>query len=203
MDLPRELAADVRGAWHRFIERTEPLRPDLHRYCRSLTGSVWDAEDLVQDTLLRAFAKLGEIQQDIGSPKGYLLRIASNLWIDRTRRSEAPAPEPIPTAEEPSRRLEVLDAARELMRRLSPQERAAFVLKDLFDLRLEETAEILGTTVGAIKSALHRGRGKLAAPPALLPAHVPSEALLDRFADAFNAHDLDRLAALFRADATP
>lgn len=200
--LPRELAADVQGAWHRFIERTEPVRPDLHRYCRSLTGSIWDAEDLVQDTLLRAFAKLGEIQQEIASPKAYLLRIASNLWIDRMRRPEAPEPVTIPTAEEPSRRLEVLDAARELIRRLSPQERAAFVLKELFDLRAEETAEILGTSVGTIKSALHRGRGKLAAPPASVPANGPSEALLHRFVDAFNAHDLDSLTALFREDAT-
>lgn len=138
MGLPRELAVDVQEAWHRFIERTEPLRPDLHRYCRSLTGSTWDAEDLVQDTLLRAFAKLGEIQQEIVRPKAYLLRIASNLWIDRMRRPEAPAPEPIRATEEPSRGLEVRDAAREVMRRLSPQERAAFVLKDLFDLRIEE-----------------------------------------------------------------
>lgn len=202
MELPIELAADVRGAWHRFIQRTEPLRPDLHRYCRSLTGSAWDAEDLVQDTLLRAFAKLGEIEQEIVSPKAYLLRIASNLWIDKMRRPEAAAPEPIPAAAEPSRRIEVLDASRELMRRLSPQERAAFVLTDLFDLRVEDTADILGTTVGTVKSALHRDRNKLAAPVGLLPANPPSEALLDRFVDAFNAHDLDRLSALFRENAT-
>src|SRR5262245_58933227 len=147
MELPSELTADVRGAWHRFIERTEPLRPDLHRYCRTLTASTWDAEDLVQDTLLRAFAKLGEIQQEIASPRAYLLRIASNLWVDRMRRRESPAVEANPTEEEPSRGLEIRDAARELMHRLSPQERAAFVLKELFDLRAEETAEILGTTV--------------------------------------------------------
>jgi RNA polymerase sigma-70 factor (ECF subfamily) len=205
-ELPSELAADVRGAWHRFIEHTEHLRPDLHRYCRSLTGSIWDAEDLVQETLLRAFAKLGEIQQEIVSPKAYLLRIASNLWIDGIRRREA-SPDlettATATADEPSRRLEVRDAARELVRRLSPRERAAFVLKELFDLPLEDTAEILGTTVGTIKSALHRGRGKLAAPtPAFVPANAPSEALLDRFVDAFNAHDLDRLTALFREDAS-
>ena len=175
MELPRELAADVRGAWHRFIERTEPLRPDLHRYCRSLAGSIWDAEDLVQETLLRAFAKLGAIHQEIASPKAHLLRIASNLWFDRMRRPEAPAAEPIPTPEEPSRRLDIRDAARELMSRLSPQERAAFVLKDLFDLRAEEAAEILGTTVGAIKSALHRGRDKLAGTPGLPPANAPSD----------------------------
>lgn len=200
--LSRGLAADVQGAWGRFIERTEPLRPSLHRYCRTLTGSLWDAEDLVQDTLLRAFAKLGEIHHEIASPRAYLLRIASNLWIDRMRRAEATAPDPIPTAEEPVRRIEVRDAARELMMRLSPHERAAFVLKDLFDLRAEETAEILGTTVGAIKTALHRGRDKLAARPGPPSTNPPSDALLDRFVEAFNAHDLDRLTALFQESAT-
>ena len=59
-ELSQDFAEEVRRAWHRFLQRTEPCRPDLHRYCRSLTGSVWDAEDLVQDTLLRPFAKLGE-----------------------------------------------------------------------------------------------------------------------------------------------
>ena len=202
MELPRDLAADIQGAWLRFIERTEPLRPSLQRYCRSLTGSVWDAEDLVQDTLLRAFAKLGEIHQEIASPKAYLLRIASNLWIDRVRRPEALVHTSTTSAEDPSRAIEVRDAARELMSRLSPQERAAFVLKDLFDFRVEETAEILGTTVGAIKSALHRGRDKLAVLAGSSAVNAPSEALLDRFVDAFNAHDLDRLTALFREDAT-
>src|SRR5438876_8997319 len=101
MELPRELAADVQGAWHRFIQRTEPLRPDLHRYCRALTGSVWDAEDLVQDTLLRAFAKLGEVSLRVDNPKAYLFRIASNLWVDHFRRTEWVKPEEHPVTSNP------------------------------------------------------------------------------------------------------
>jgi RNA polymerase sigma-70 factor (ECF subfamily) len=78
---------------------------------------------------------------------------------------------------------------------LSPYERAAVVLKDVFDLSLEETAEALATSVGAVKAALHRGRGKLVDPRAEEP-EPQRPAVLDAFCDAFNAADLDRLASL-------
>lgn len=201
MELSREFAQEVQQAWHRFLQRTEPLRPDLHRFCRSLTGSVWDAEDLVQDTLLRAFAKLAEVSQPIDNPKSYLFRIASNLWTDRFRRPDPTGPDEAHVAPGPECNAEVRDAARHLLRLLPPQERAAVVLKEVFDFRLEEIATILQTSVGAIKAALHRGREKLAAPP---PARLAaaSEKLVDQFVEAFNARDLDRVASLLRADAT-
>jgi RNA polymerase sigma-70 factor (ECF subfamily) len=203
MDLPEDLARDVQLAWHRFVQRTETLRPDLHRFCRSLTGSVWDAEDLVQDTLLRAFAKLGELAQSVDNPRGYLFRIASNLWTDRFRRGHEPLmeEEPMTSPGEAERSLEVRDAARHLIGLLPPQERAAVVLKDVFDLQLDEIATTLQTTTGAVKAALHRGRGKLAAPALPPSGAAASAALLDRFVDAFNARDLDRVAALLRTDA--
>ncbi|MGH7789908.1 MAG: sigma factor-like helix-turn-helix DNA-binding protein, partial [Candidatus Binatia bacterium] len=97
--------------------------------------------------------------------------------------------------------LEVRDAARHLIGLLPPQERAALVLKDIFDFRLEEIATILQTTTGAVKAALHRGRGKLAEPAPLRCATPASEALLDQFVAAFNARDLARVAALLRSDA--
>lgn len=200
-ELSQDFAEEVRQAWHRFLQRTEPCRPDLHRYCRSLTGSVWDAEDLVQDTLLRAFAKLGEFTNPIDNPKSYLFRIASNLWIDRFRRVEAVAIEEHPATNSPELSTEIRDAAKQLMQLLPPQERAAVVLKDVFDFQLDEIAAILQTTVGAIKAALHRGREKLAAPRSTRVVSPPSEALLDQFVDAFNARDLNRLAALLREDA--
>ncbi len=201
MDLPLDFAQEVKQTWHRFLQRTEPLRPDLHRFCRSLTGSTWDAEDLLQDTLLRAFGKLAEVSHSIDNPRAYLFRIASNLWTDRFRRGEAVAPDSHPADGNPERAVEVRDAARHLLRLLPSQERAAIVLKDVFDFRLEEIATVLQTTTGAIKSALHRGREKLAAPVPLRPPAPPSESLLDQFVTAFNARDLDRLAALLREDA--
>jgi RNA polymerase sigma-70 factor (ECF subfamily) len=71
------------------------------------------------------------------------------------------------------------------------------VLKDVFDLSLEEIAEGLSTSVGAVKAALHRGRGKLSEPDAPedeVPVPVP--AVLDAFCEAFNARDLKGLTAL-------
>src|SRR5499426_1036547 len=201
MELSQDFTQEVQQVWQRFLQRTEPLRPDLHRYCRALTGSVWDAEDLVQDTLLRAFAKLGDISLRIDNPKAYLFRIASNLWVDHFRRTEEVMPEVRNMTSNPEQSIEIRDAAKQLLRRLSPQERAAVVLKDVFDFRLEEIATILQTTVGAIKAALHGGREKLAAPSATRTVAPISAALLDQFVAAFNARDLERVTILLRADA--
>jgi RNA polymerase sigma-70 factor (ECF subfamily) len=88
------------------------------------------------------------------------------------------------------------EAAGTLLGSLAPQERAAVVLKDVFDLSLEEIAEALSTTTGAVKSALHRGRGKLAEEPEEAHSKTPPPRVLDAFCAAFNARDLDRLTAL-------
>jgi RNA polymerase sigma-70 factor (ECF subfamily) len=196
MEIPQELAGEIQQSWHRFLQRTESLRPDLHRYCRSLTGSVWDAEDLEQDTLLRGFAKLGEFSNPIDNPKAYLFRIATNLWTDRFRRPAFPLPTEEYRFGGPEQTDEVREAARQLMNRLPPRERAAVVLKDVLDYRIEEIAVILQTSVGAIKSALHRGREKLATPEPVPSDARPSAALVDQFVEAFNDRDLDRLTAL-------
>lgn len=203
MDLSEDLGRDIKENWHRFLQRTEPVRSDLHRFCRSLTGSVWDAEDLVQDTLLRGFAKLGDMAQSVDKPRSYLFRIASNLWTDRYRRGGEPLleEEPMTRDDEAHRNADTRDAARQLIRLLPPQERVAVVLKDVFDYRLEEIADTLRTTTGAVKAALHRGRGKLATAPVPAAGPPPSEALLDRFVEAFNQRDLDGVASLLRADA--
>ena len=200
-------ADQMKTAWQRFVETFEPLRPDLYRYCRCLTRNAWDAEDLVQDTLARGLVTLGCLFQEVDHPRAWLFRVASNLWIDRQRRIRDALTngrgEIIATAPPADRlSLEGRDAGAALIGRLSPQERAAFLLKDVFDFTIEETAVILTTTPGAIKAALHRGRGKLAdaetAPP---PRSVPS-AVVDAFCEAFNARDLDRLVALLLDTAT-
>jgi RNA polymerase sigma-70 factor (ECF subfamily) len=204
-DSPKNLDAlsdDVKSSWHRFLDVFEPMRPQLYRYCRYLTRSPWDAEDLVQDTLMRAFVTLGTVFRDLPNPRAWLFRVASNLWIDRVRRSrfelaiEPPAqasPEPDPRGPR--------EAAGALLVRLSPQERAAVVLKDVFDFSLEEIAGTLSTTAGAVKAALHRARGKLLEPEDP-PARAPAPGALDAFCDAFNQRDLERLTDLLLDSAT-
>jgi RNA polymerase sigma-70 factor, ECF subfamily len=185
---------DVERSWHRFLDVYEPLRPELYRYCRHLTRSPWDADDLVQDALFRAFAKLGWMNAAPHNPRAWLFRIASNLWIDRVRAAEArPEPDRQRTAGGEPRA--VREAAGTLLSRLSPQERAAVVLKEAFNFTLEEIAEALSTTPGTVKSALHRGRGKLVEPADQGEA-PPKPEVLDAFCAAFNAGDLDRLTSL-------
>ena len=195
---PPDLPDVVRASWHRFADTYEPLRGELYRYCRHLTRSPWDAEDLAQDTMSRAFATLGRMGAAPPNPRAWLFRVASNLWIDHVRRPR-PAIEPAPNASSPP--LELRDAAGTLLVQLAPQERAAVVLKDAFDFSLDEVAGILGTTVGAVKAALHRGRGKLLEPD-LEPGRVPAHGAVDAFCAAFNARDVESLTALLLDSAT-
>ncbi|MEJ7597375.1 MAG: RNA polymerase sigma factor [Kofleriaceae bacterium] len=192
-----DLRGEVRTTWQHFLEVFEPLRPELYRYCRYLTRSPWDAEDLVQDTLARGFVTLGTLFHQVPEPRAWLFRVASNLWIDRVRRHQrerAVLAEPSPT-DRPIEPRESREAAGTLLVQLSAQERAAVVLKDVFALSLEDIAAALSTTVGAVKAALHRGRGKLLEPEAA-PSRVPAPGVLDAVCAAFNARDLGALTAL-------
>jgi RNA polymerase sigma-70 factor (ECF subfamily) len=201
---PDALARDLRTDWHRYVDALVPLRPDLFAYCRGLTGSVWDAEDLVQDTLVRAFARWGVSYPWLRNPRSYLLRTATHTWIDQQRRqiTEQRLPEgalPVPASAAPADAAsEARDAGARLLQRLSPQERAAFVLREVFDMTLQEIAETLATTLGAVKAALHRGRGRLAESEdggASRRPHASPE-LVDRFVACLRAADLDGLLCL-------
>src|SRR5512132_3377142 len=120
-------AGQAMSTWHRFSEIFEPLRPELYRYCRALTRSAWDAEDLVQDTLARGMVTLGCLFQPVENPRAWLFRVASNLWIDRQRRvrEETNRDVAVAAARPESLSIEGREAAATLIERLSPQERAA------------------------------------------------------------------------------
>lgn len=189
-----QFAEAVRTSWHHFLDTYEPLRSELYRYCRHLTRSPWDAEDLSQDTLARAFVTLGQMGAPTENPRAWLFRVASNLWLDRQRRERRD----VPVQSEGSTStavIETREAAGSLFTQLSAQERAAVVLKDVFDFSLEEVAGALSTTTGTVKSALHRGRGKLAETSHDV-TNTPVPAVLDAFCAAFNAGDLERLTSL-------
>jgi RNA polymerase sigma-70 factor (ECF subfamily) len=202
IDISEAMRDELRGAWHRFVDRVAPLRPALHGYCRKLTGNVWDAEDLSQDALLRAFATLGHVHHEIRNPRAYLFRVATNLWIDAVRRrateAAALAAQAVTAGGAASEPALVRDAGAVLLERLAPQERAAVILKEGFDCSLEEIATVLGTSVGAVKAALHRGRERLREPDAerAAPRSAPSVALVDRFAALYAAKDKAGLIAL-------
>jgi RNA polymerase sigma-70 factor (ECF subfamily) len=210
-EFPDRIRDDARTAWHRYIDFFSPFRPQLYKYCRRLTGDVWDAEDLVQDTMVRGFGVLGQVHKTINNPRAYLMRIATNLWTDALRHRTSGAETLATLRDQPHGAIdakpdprEVRDAGTRLMEILAPQERAALVLKEVFDMSLDEIAQLLGTSVGAIKAALHRGRSRLHESRAALPSRqpVPSAALVDGFVEHLNGSDLNGLLALMLDTAT-
>jgi len=198
------LAEQTRKAWLQFRQELHGLRPQLFRFCRHLTRTPWDAEDLVQDTLLRAYVSLGsQYGQEIKNARAWLFRIATHSFIDGQRvRKEALVADPsLEPSAPPGPELQAQrEAAGSLLAQLSPQERVAVVMKDVFEFTLEEIADVLVTTPGAIKAALHRGRERLAemSPARARPA---TPAALREFRDAFNARDLPRLTAVLLSSA--
>jgi len=203
------LSEELHSFWYRAVDLWAPFRPALHGYCRRLTGDLWDSEDLVQETLLRAFGQLGLLNHGITNPRAYLLRIATNLWIDELRRRghEQPTPpehmDALAAPRETGPEESDLRAAGARLQRLSPQERAAVLLREMFELSLAEIAELLDTTVGAVKAALHRGRDRLREPDSLGPRRRAgaSPELLDRWIERYRARDLPGMAALLLEDA--
>jgi RNA polymerase sigma factor (sigma-70 family) len=189
------------------------LRPDLHRYCARLMGSVIDGEDVVQDTLVRAFVALQDL--DEASPlRPWLFRIAHNRALDLLRSREVRLAEPIdaaakvadPTQPDPLEMLmrkEAVNTAVSRFVELPTVQRSVVILKDVLDESLTEIAALLDLTVDAVKAHLARGRAHLRDINALdrpLPDARPASAVVARYVALFNQRDWDGLRALLADD---
>jgi len=195
-----------------FLETIVQVRPRLHRYCARMLGSAMDGEDLVQDALFQAYRKLDSFD-DSRPLTPWLFRIAHNLCIDALRRRgvrvDAEQSAPIEEAVQPAEPAgpAVGRALEQLVSTLPPKERACVLLKDVFDYSLEEIAELVDSTVGGVKAALNRGRGKLSAASgepvtrARPPVSAETRELLRLYCERFNRHDWDGVRELVSADA--
>ena len=196
-----------------FLALAEKLRPELHRYCARLMGSVIDGEDVVQDTFARAFVALDELEE--GAPmRAWLFRIAHNRALDLLRSRAIRAAEPIEAAEELADP-EIPDPVEAMMRReavetavsrfaeLPTMQRSVVILKDVLDQSLEEIAAMLDLTVNAVKAHLARGRARLKTIKAQAPTkpspRPPSPAVV-RYVALFNDRDWDGLRAMLADD---
>jgi RNA polymerase sigma-70 factor (ECF subfamily) len=192
-------------AREQFLGMVESIRPELHRYCARLTGSVIEGEDIVQDALAKAFYALS-LQPEVPELRPWLFRIAHNQALDYLKshgrkhtetRAEMDDVAGFDDAPDPA----IVRAALARFLLLPLVQRSAVILKDVLGHSLEETAETMGTTVMAVKAALVRGRAKLLEEePEKMDTDPTMRHQLARYASLFNARDWDGVRALVADD---
>ncbi len=191
----------------------DELRPELHRYCARLMGSVIDGEDVVQDTFAKAIIAVDDLQE-IPQLRPWLFRIAHNRALDWLRSRAIRAAEPIEAAYEVADQ-SITDPVEKLMREeavktavsrfteLSILQRSVVILKDVLDEPLAEIALMLDISVDAVKGHLARGRARLReinSRPHFAPVEQPVSPPVARYIALFNGRDWDGLRALLADD---
>ena len=195
-----------------FRAMVEPYRRGLEVHCYRMLGSVHDAEDIVQETFLRAWSGLDRFEGR-SSPHTWLYRIATNACLDelerRPRRPE-PVVDPypdvrVPADEGPGARMlqrEGMEIAfLTAIQRLPARQRAVLLLRDLLGWSADETASLLETTSTAVNSALARARTTIEAEKRAVAPGAGQRDLLRRYVDAWEEADIDGLVELLREDA--
>ena len=209
----------------------EEHRRELTAYCYRMLGSAFEAEDAVQETLIRAWKGYDRFEGR-AALRSWLYRIATNVCLDmlngRERRARpmdlGPAQEPvienlntlpevtwitpIPDPEDVAVEHETIKLAFvAALQHLPPRQRAALILCEVLRWQATEVAELLDTSVASVNSALQRARATLAASNVTSTGPSPKlseddRALLARYVEAFERYDIEALTSLIQEDAT-
>lgn len=191
-----------------FVARFEQTRPRLFGIAYRMLGTIEDAEDLVQETFLRWQQA---DRPSIREPEGWLVSVVTRLSIDRLRRvkTERDAyegqwlPEPLPSANwgRADERAELSSdlslAFLAMLERLAPEERAALLLREVFDCGYPEISQVLDKSEAACRQMVHRARERVQRdqPRFAVPAEL-SERIVTRFLSALHREDREELLAL-------
>ena len=218
------LAAARAGDERAFAQLTSPYRRELQVHCYRMVGSLHDAEDLVQETMLRAWRRLGGFEERT-SLRRWLYRIATNACLnalereprvllfptggdDRPPLARVHWLEPYPDSqlpEDPQAQLDLRESVAlaflAAIQHLPPRQRAMLLLFDVIGWSAAEVAELLDTSVAAVNSGLQRARATLQARPSPRPTEVEERVLMQRFVEAWERADIAGLVELLREDA--
>lgn len=211
----RDLTAHSEQISEEEAQRIDALRPYLFSIAYRMVGSASESEDIVQDAFLRF---LSGDRDSVESPKAFLSTIVSRLCLDhlksaRVTREQYPGPwlpEPVLTAdlasepeEQAERRDDISLAFLILLERLTPDERAAFVLREAFDFPYNDIADVLGKSSAASRKLVQRARQRLSSEQRRFEAaFADHRRLTERFLAAAGRGDVEALAATLAEDIT-
>jgi RNA polymerase sigma-70 factor, ECF subfamily len=218
------LAAARAGDERAFAQLTSPYRRELQVHCYRMVGSLHDAEDLVQETMLRAWRRLGAFEERT-SLRRWLYRIATNACLNALEREPRvllfpagderppiarvewlePYPDSLLPDSDPQARLDLRESVAlaflAAIQHLPPRQRAMLLLFEVLGWSAAEVAELLETSVAAVNSGLQRARATLAARPSPRPSEEDERVLMERFVAAWERVDIPALVELLREDA--
>ena len=191
----------------------DDLRPRAFAIAYRMLGSVSEAEDVVQETLLRVHSAIDR-GEEIASPRAYVGTVVTRLAIDELRSARARResyvgewlPEPIAAPEEdPAAQVEQADslslAFLVLLESLTPEQRAAFLLHDVFDYGYDKVAEIIGTSEGNARQLASRARRHVQdGRPRFDPSAEQREQLAAGFLAAAKDGDFEELESFLAED---
>ena len=190
-----------------FEDLIKTVRPELHRYVARMVGSAIDGEDVVQETIVKAYYSLPLETTAESNLRGWLFRIAHNKAIDFLRSANLKTMEqldeqfPANEREHPLEQKELAAIALSVFLKLAPRQRSCVILKDVLGYSLAEISEFLNATVPEIKALLHRGRTRLRE----LGKHTETvkpvldereQKLLTGYINRFNARDFEGVRAM-------
>jgi RNA polymerase sigma-70 factor, ECF subfamily len=194
------------------LEHFEAHRPLLFAVAYRMLGSASDAEDVVQDAWLRYSAAQ---PVDLRSPKAFLTTVVTRLCLDRLKSARAAReeyvgpwlPEPVVTDDQPGpdRSVALAEsvtlAFMVLLETLSPEERAVFLLREVFEHDYSEIASMLEMTAANCRQLFHRAKARIAEKrPRFRVAAEAKRPLVERFVHALRAGDADEFTSVLAAD---
>ena len=195
-------------------ELLDDLRPRTFAIAYRMLGSVSEAEDVVQEALLRVHNAI-ERGEEISSPRAYAATVATRLAIDELRSARARRetyvgewlPEPVADspADDPAQHAELADslslAFLVVLESLTPEQRASFLLHDVFDYDYDRVAEIVGTSEDNARQLASRARRRVQdGTPRFDPSPEQRDRLADSFFAAAESGDFDALEAMLAED---
>jgi RNA polymerase sigma-70 factor (ECF subfamily) len=204
LTIENDIVVETRKLKNEFEKIVSNYSSDLWNYCRYVTGSVWDGEDLYQETMIKSFALLPYRWSEITNKKYYLFRMATNTWLDqckKRKREVGALDESNEPTEDFSDTLILEETLIALASNLTPKQAAAFLLLDIFQFSAEEVAGIVHSTPGGVYSAVQRARKNLAVlDRSASKPKVGTElanSTIQAYLAAFNSGDLQGILQLF------